>query len=379
MRWLRPIVLSPLAILLAACTASSGATAGTDRSGGSATTGPTPSVSPGPSRPTRSRGVPAGVHVGPWDARTVGGRAARGVPLAGTRGSLYVSAAKAILRLDPSSGAVLARRTVGSGAPPQAAIAANALWTVESGSPRTLVVRGLSLDTLTPVASITLHVPPGTADDAALDVAPSDGRLYVGAGHTVAVIDAKTHHLVHRFQLRDGPIADLAVTPDDTRLYVTSDVANTMFSRVNVLDPATGATTSAVTNLDGGTGYDGIAASAGGIWLQTGSGMTDWREFRPAADLAQTDRPVTSAGGGWATTATVIHGVVWLGGTTKLVCADPRTGAVRAAARVPAPHNDAANISRITVAGGHLFAYYRADAAPSPRLITLDPPARCDA
>lgn len=321
----------------------------------------------------------ARVHVGPWGARTVGGRAAHGVPLAGTRRSLYVSAAKAILRLDPSSGAVLARRTVGSGAPPQAAVAANALWTVESGSARTLVVRGLSLDTLSPVASITLHVPPGTADEAAVDAAPSDGRLYVGAGHTVAVIDAKTHHLVHRFRLRDGPIADLAVTPDDTRLYVTSNVANTMFSRVNVLDPDTGTATEDAITLDTGTGYDGIAASPGGIWLQSGSGMTDWREFRPTSDLAHVTRPVTYAGGGFATTATVTRGVVWLGGTTKLLCADPRTGAVRATARVPAPHHDAANISRITAAGGHLFAYYVADATPSPLLITLDPPARCDA
>jgi DNA-binding beta-propeller fold protein YncE len=331
------------------------------------------------SQPRISRSVSAGVHVGPWGARTVGGVGGRDLPLVGDLDSLYVSHGKTILRLDPSSGDVLARRIVGSGALPQAAIVADRLWTVQSGSAGTVIVRGLTLDTLTPVASIMVHVTTGAVpiDEIALDAAPSDGRLYVGVENTVAVIDANTHHVVHQFQIRGGQMADLAVSPDDSRLYVTSNVANSMLSRLKAVDPDTGAATTDAITLDGATGFGGIAASAGGVWLQTGSGMSDRLDFRPSSDLTQTTRPLTSAGGGFLTTSTVTSRVVWLGGTTRLACADPQTGSVRASARVPTPNRDAANISRITVAGDHLFAYYLADAGPSELLIALHPPARC--
>jgi DNA-binding beta-propeller fold protein YncE len=362
-RW-QVFVALPLTMLLAACT-------------GSSTTASTPPSDS--SHPRVSRTVTAGVPVGPWDARTVGGVGGRDQPLAGDLDSLYVSHGAAILRLDPASGDVLSRRTVGRDVVAQAEIVANRLWTVQAAAAGRVIVRGLSLDTLTPVASITVHMTARAVpiDDLALDAAPHEGRLYLGVENTVAVLDANTHHVVHRFRLSGEPIADLAVSPDGARLYVTSNIAKSMRSQLAVLNPNTGAATVRPITLDGGTGFGGIAASAGGVWLPTGSGMSDWLAFRRSSELAHPSRPLTHAGGGFVTTSTVTDRVVWVGGTTTLACADPQTGAARATARVPAPHDDAANISRITVAGGRLFAYYLADAGPSRLLIVLHPPARC--
>ena len=376
MRWLRGGVLVPLAMLLAACAGTSGSRTTTDSSGKSAPVRlASPSVS---SRATISPGVSAGVYVGPWGARTVGGVAGHDIPLAGDRDSLYLSDGTAILRLDPSSGDVLARRIVGAGVLPQAMIVGGALWIVRCGAAAKVIVRGLSLDTLTPVTSIRVPVTGAVPfDQVAFDAVRSAGRLYVGVENAVAVIDAQQRQIMHRYQVRGGLMADLAVSPDDSRLYVTLNVANSMVSRLEVLDPDTGAVTAAPIPLDGGTGFGGITASAGGIWLQTGSGMSDWLNFLPSSNLTRTSQPVTNAGGGLMTTSTVTRGVVWIGGMTKLACADPRTGSVRATVSVPTPHRDAANISRITVAGDHLFAYYVAGVGPSKLLITLHPPARC--
>ena len=346
-----------------------------------ATTSPTPppSTSSKSPKPSASPTAPAGMSIGPWGAATVGGAAAHDIPLAGDQDSLYVNDGKAIFRLDAASGAVLARRSYPTGAPLQAVIAADALWTTQAGSGGTVLVRGLDLDTLTPVAAVPVHVPGPTrpGDLVPLDANARDSRLYLGIDNTVAAIDATARRVLHQYQVTGGRIADLAVNPDDTRLYITANIANSTDSSLAVVDPATGAAIVNPINLGGGAAFEGIAASAGGIWLQTGSGMTDWLDFHPTSDLTRPVGPLTTAGGGFATTSTVTTNVVWLGGTTKLACADPVTGKVRASVRVPTPDGDAANISRITVAGNHLFAYYMADAGPSELLIKLSPPTQC--
>lgn len=378
MPWPRGWVLVALALLLAACSGSSGSGTATDSSSRSGSIGPEPPSVTSPA--TISPGVSAGVIVGPWGARALGGLAGHGIPLAGDRSSLYVSDRNAIVRLDPSSGDVLARRIVGTGVLPQAVIAGGELWIVRCGPAASVIVRGLKLDTLNPVASIRVAVPGAVpCDEVALDTAGSTGRIYVGVENTIAVIDAQRRQILHRYPVGGGLMADLAVSPGDSRLYVTLNVAHSMVSRLEILDPDTGAVTAAPVPLYSGTrtGFGGITASAGGIWLQTGSGMTDWLDFFPSSNLTKPTQPVTEAGGGWITTSTVARGVVWIGGTTRLACADPRTGSVRATASVPTPHGDAANISRITMAGGHLFAYYVAGVGPTNLLITLHPPARC--
>jgi hypothetical protein len=324
--------------------------------------------------------VPAGTVVGPWGASTVGGAAAHDRPLAGDMDSLYVNDGKAILRLDAANGNVLAKRSYPTGAPIQALIAADALWVAsETGSDAMMTVRGLDLNTLAPIATVTVHLPGATParEIPAFEANVQDDRLFLGVDNTITVIDATTREVIQQYRGTGGLIADLAVNPDDTRLYVTTNMPNAVSFSLAVLNPLTGAAISRTIHVHYGTGFEGIAASAGGIWLQTGAGMTNRLNFRPAPDLTKTGGAGTSGGGGYPVTSTVAANVVWLGGTRNLACADPITGKVRASVAVPTPHRNAANIAHIVAAGTHLFAYYQAAADPAPLLIRLSPPAQC--
>ncbi|MDA8284562.1 MAG: hypothetical protein M0Z42_14985 [Actinomycetota bacterium] len=338
---------------------------------GPPTTSTIPSTTTAPSKPS------TGNLVGPWDARTVGGPAGHGTPLAGTSSSLYVADGKAILRVDPATGAVLATRAVSSEAAGTAVIVGHALWTANATANGNLHLRSLNLTTLAPEASITVAPPRGARahNPVALTANTHDQRLYVAIGDTVTVIDAANHRATHHYAVTGAPIGRLAVNPADTKLYV--DHFSNAPDRVTVVDPNDGAVVASPIQMPGGLGIYSIAASPGGLWVATGGGMGEWIEFIANSKAPQQHAPLTSGGGGLPVTSTITGNVVWLGGTSKVVCADPVTGAVRASAPVPTPSNDAANITFLTPAGGHLFANYFAAAGPSHYLIELTPPARC--
>jgi hypothetical protein len=308
--------------------------------------------------------APVSRRIGPWDATTVGGHAHAATPVAGTRSSLYAVLDRRVLRIDAASGRILAQHSVPSGG--RAAVVADVLWLATGRHG----LRGYALDTLAPAATLPVR-------GSALAANARTGRIFVGAARTVSVVDATKQRVVRSYHV-PWRIAALAINPAGTRLYIASNVPSTMFSRIAVLDPTDGGAITQPVRFDGGSGYDGVAASSGGIWLENGSGMTNWLAFHPAAELA--DRPwpvITNAGGGFPVTATVARDVVWVGGTTRLACADPVTGRVRASVRVPTPGGDAANISGLVPVGKTLFAFYIADGPGSQALIRLTPPARC--
>jgi hypothetical protein len=157
---------------------------------------------------------------------------------------------------------------------------------------------------------------------------------------------------------------------------VTWNIPNGAKSGLAVLNPRTGATLAGPVFLYGGT--TASSATAGGVWVANGQAMTQTLTFQPADNLAQSNAaPATYAGGGWVVDSTVDDGVVWIGGTTALACADPRTGKVRAKTKVPTPQGDAANIGSLAVAGSQLYAYYRTAFRVTNLLIRLSPPAAC--
>ncbi len=338
-----------------------------------------------PSHPSRtaSASPAAPIRLGGWGkAVPVGGAAAHATPLAGDRDSLFVAAGPAILRLDPSTGAVLARRRLGNrGAPGPgpAVISAGALWRPHLTATGRVVVRALSLRTLRPQAAVRLSLSAGAGDEVHLTASRND-RLYVGGRHAVAVIDTRTARLLRRFRVTAGSVSDIAVNPAGTRLYVTLNPGSLTNARLEILDPKTGDARRPSIRLTSGGGYRGLAASDGGVWIETGAGGTgDALDFRPAGDLSRPLGPLTTAGGGWSTSVAVYRDVVWVSGITRVACADPRTGAVRASVRVPAPHGDAANLSGITRAGGRVFAHFDTDAGPGNVLLRLPSPRRCSA
>ena len=327
------------------------------------------------------------VAVGPWGALPVGGPAAHGRPLAGDRSSLYVSDGAELFRVDPITGLVLARRSDLGAAARQAVLSGGALWTISAtgGASRGAAeLRALNLATLAPIATVTITIPDvASVQDAVLDSDRHGNRLFVAIATTISVIDTTTHKLIGQYPVSGGQIAGIAINPDDTRLYVTVNRPNSGASAIVLLDPDTGRSIRAAVLLDGGTGWDGIHASSGGIWLLTGSGTTYYLIFHAATDLNGHGIGAATAGGGWPVTSTVTDSVVWIGGTSNIACADPVTGASRASANVPSPSGDAANISSLIPAGDDVFAYYTADAPtpaePTDTLIRLTPPVTCAA
>ena len=349
----------------------------TDRPGAAPTR-----ADPGPPSPSRTRGSVAtspahafdgrvvigrrGVVVAAWHARTVGGSAAGAVPIAGTRRSVYAVQNDTIVRLDPRTGRVLAGRVVaGSGTGP-GWVVAGALWLMGDRSGHSAsTIEGLDPITLAPVATIP------AAGAVALTGNARTGRLYVATTTQVRVIDANTGHTVAGYALGipRARITGLATPPDGSRLDISFGGPGT--GAVEVVNPLTGARGRPPAQLDGPTSVE--AASSGGVWLQSGSGMSDWLDFRPTAHLNRTPAraPRVTAGGGWSVAARATNDVVWLGGTDVLACANPATGRIRTLTFVRDP---SWNIAFLTTAGHRLFAYYRSQNAA---LVQLSPPRIC--
>lgn len=332
------------------------------------------SVSPSSAAPN----VPAGTLREPWHASAVGGPAAAAIPLAGTGTSLYALDRRTLFRLDAATGRVLSTRPLSSSVS-YTAVAAGTLWIASNQvAGDSLKVQGLDLTTLAPSATIT--VPNAGAKDlvSALIADASGKRLIVGVHNTIFIVDAANQHIIQHYTVAGAPIQAMATAPDGNRLYVTSDVQSTDTVSLAILDPNTGAAVAAPVQYGGGTGFDGISASAGGVWLETGQGMTNELTFHPFSDLASTARaPATAAGGGFDVSSTVTPNVVWIGGTTELACADPQTGAVRAGSTIVGANGDASNIAGITLAGNRLYAHYAGDSGPTDLLVTLTAPTTC--
>jgi len=276
-----------------------------------------------------------------------------------------------LVRIDPATGRIVAHAPIGGGAGP--VIAAGTLWTAAPGSggkgsqtnnpsapsdgcPGHLAdtpleptlcsettpnvqVRGYSLTTLAPVTSITVPFPiPGRNAQTALTAGP-DGRVIVAAGDSVAVVDPATRHVVRRIQVAGGQLPVLAVRPDGKRLYAGVNVSGVF--RLQTYELANGALLTTSSMNDGGN-VSTIVATAGGVWGITGSGMSDWVFFAPAADLAHAVTVGGGGGGGLAASIAISDGVAWIGGTHRISCAEPSTGHVRASAVIPPDHSDTA-------------------------------------
>ena len=64
-----------------------------------------------------------------------------------------------------------------------------------------------------------------------------DGKLYVAAGDTVAIVDPAARQVTHRIYLTAGQASSVAVSPDGSKLYVGHRFGS---FRLLVYDPATG-------------------------------------------------------------------------------------------------------------------------------------------
>jgi outer membrane protein assembly factor BamB len=337
----------------------------------------TASVSGSPS-PTSQTQTPAGpplrVAGGMWGAELINRQSFNQGSLASSGDALFAVGDGSLARIDLATGAV--RRTIPYRPPllSRPVIVGNTAWAVSSYSGGNIVLRGYDTRTLARVATVPVPAIGGVSSQAAgVLAAGSDGKLYVAAGDTVAVVDPASGQVTRRIYLPAGRATSVAVSPDGSKLY--AGVAPSGSFRLLTFDLATGrVVASSRMSASGGN----LLATAGGVWGTTGSGMSEWVWFAPGGDLARSFRVSLGAGGGLVSLPAYSGGVVWVGGTHELVCASPATGHALARTSIPADHNSVEYFdSPVVLSSGHAYALYQDEAAQLAGVASLTPPAAC--
>ena len=250
------------------------------------------------------------------------------------------------------------------------------VWSYSGGN---VVLHGYDARTLAQVASLSVPAI-GRVSSAAQGVLTGgpDGKLYLAAGDTVAVVDPATGHLIRRIYLTAGAASSVAVSPDGSRLYVGVAPSTPSGSfQLLTYDLATAVQTASSKMAVGGAGGNLIATSSG-VWGTIGVGMTERVWFAPNANLSQFVIVSQGAGAGLDSVPTFSSGVVWIGGSHTLACADPATGRVLASTAIPTDNGVVEYFGNVTVASsGRTYALYQSQAAQQSGVATLTPPAAC--
>jgi hypothetical protein len=322
-----------------------------------------------------------------------------GRALIGSSHSLYLIGegnSMTITRVDPATGAARAHAsygaagnlTPGTGVP---VLAGRGLWTVTAiGAGGAVTLKEFDATTLAAIATLHLQFPDvvGGNESPALAAAPDGKTVYVGAGTSVAWVDAATAHVIRRVPIAGGQVGGLAVAPDGSRLFIGITADNFYAdgggdpSILQALDPTSGA----LIKSAGGVchvghrclelgGIEGLVASSGGVWVANEGGPhSEFVGFLPA-DLDATavgELAGGTGGGGETAFASLGGGLVWVGGGPDgLSCGDPVSGGSRGDLDLPSTPliEDGAD------AGSRVFALVGNGGALS--VYRLTPPPNC--
>jgi hypothetical protein len=350
------------------------ATSGTPTSSASVSSS---SSSPSPSETVSSvpPGTPLRVANGMWGAELLNRQSFDQESLTGSGGSLYAFGNGTLNRIDPASGSILQSAPYTAPVVQPPVVLGGKVWVVSAYGGGEITLRGYDTRTLARVASVEVPAIGGVASSAAgVLAAGPDGKLYVAAGDSVAVVDSGTYQLTRRINLTAGRASSVAIAAGGGPLYVGIGSADSF--RLLTYDAGTGRISGSSTMPSGSAGN--LVATSGGIWGTTGSGMSEWVWFAPGWDLSRSFRVSQGAGGGPASLPNVSGGVVWIGGTHELVCASPATGKVLARTAIPADHGIVEYFASPTVLGnGHAYALYQDERAQLSGVAQLTPPAAC--
>jgi hypothetical protein len=335
-----------------------------------------------------------------WDAQPLADQQADAI--LGTSASLYSvlneNSETTITRIDPTSGATLDRTSYRDSdvatfslRPP--VLSGGSLWVSSDPDSHGVVqLRAFDPTTLLSRRVIKLSFAGAVNAQTSFAAGPS-GSIYVGAGHSLVIIDTATidtatddtatDEVTRRIDVGAGYVAGIAVAPDDSRLYlgVMPDVTGALLVRTDLQsrDPRT----HSIIREVGGTatfgpglgGIQAMMASAGGVWIANAVGGNGEQVlFVPAdLDLAQTRVPAAAqGGGGMVAFATLANNTVWIGGGPGgLACADPVSGRSRSSTVLP----NGTSLFDVTYAGGRAFAIEDADG--SRRIVSINPPSVC--
>ena len=273
--------------------------------------------------------------------------------LAGGAGSLYTLAPGYLDRINPATGQVVARVPFQATGTEPPVVAGSTVWVVSSYTDTDVVLEGFSGQTLASVGSVRVPVTGQlSGTPAGVITSGPDGDLYVAAGSAVAVVDPG-RGVIKRIAVSAGPVSSVAVSPDGTKLYVSTGSFELL-----TYDVATGANIGSSSAQGIGSFIGNLVATAGGVWGTVGVGMSEWTWFAPSANLDQLIRASQAVGAGADSVPTYSGGVVWLGGSRTLECVNPDTGQELASVAIPADGGVLEHFGRVTVTGGGVYAYY---------------------
>jgi len=334
------------------------------------TTPSQPSASTGPTWP------PEQVAGGMWGAELINRQAFTPGSLAAAPDghSLYAISQGYLDRINAVTGEVVNEvpyTSPISGFPNRPAVTGTTVWVLTSYSGTSVVLAGYSITTLAPAGTVTVPVT-GQVPSQPQGVLASgpDGRLYVAAGTSVAVVDPGTRQVTQRISV-PGQVNSLAVNGEKLAVAIGA-------FQLKVYDLVTGAQIASSSLNFGGAGGN-LIATPGGVWGTVGVGMTERVWFAPNADLSQVVMVSQGAGAGLYSAPAYGGGAVWLGGSHTLACANPDTGQVMARTTIPAGNNGVVEyFGSVTVPGsGRVYALYQNQAARQSGVATLTPPAAC--
>jgi hypothetical protein len=325
-----------------------------------------------PTSPPAGKG-PVRIPGGPWAAELLNGghQTLTLGSLVGSGNSLYAYTGADLVRLDPATGRILAQTPFSGAIPNPPVVVGSTVWTVWQYSGGNVVLRGFDATTLAEVKSVLVPAYGQVSSNAqgALTSGP-DGRLYVAAGDTVAVVNPASGQ-IQRIQLLGGSASSVAVSPDGSKLYVGTGSFRLLIYNL-ASDTVEGSSTMSI------GGYGGnLVATSGGVWGTIGVGMSEWVWFAPDGDLRFAHRESTGAGAGYDSLPSYSCGVVWIGGSHTLECASPVNGQALATTTIPPDNNVVQYFGSPTVTDGHAYAYYQDNNSQQTGLAQLTPPPAC--
>jgi hypothetical protein len=337
-------------------------------------------VSPSPTPSSTQQVAPATrIAGGPWDAELINRHMFSQDSLVSGNGSLYADGNGFLDRIDPATGTIAAQAAYNPPLPSPPVIVGNTVWVVWSYGGANVVLHGYNAQTLAQTASVQVPSTGPLNVGSASNVLTSgpDGHLYVAAGLTVVVVNPATGAIVKPIYLTEGAATSVAVSPDGSTLYAgVGGSGNAGPFELVVKSLATSFTVN-VSRLRGSDSGGNLVATSGGVWGTTGVGMSEWTWFAPSGDLARAVRIGQGAGAGFDSVPSYSGGVVWVGGSHTLTCANPANGQILDTATLPTDHSVVEYFGSPALVGSRAYSYYQDNASQVSGVVRMTPPAAC--